>query len=69
MRADRRARDRPLREAAVAENDGRVIVVAAQMPRTMAGIPLTRWDLLAAGAPVRDANDASRRIRMRGRSA
>jgi H+/Cl- antiporter ClcA len=59
--------DHSLREAAdhmVAENVGRVIVVAAQAPHAMVGI-LTRGDLLAAhGRRLREAHDAARHIRV-----
>ncbi len=60
--------DHSLREAAdhmVAENVGRLIVVAAQAPHAMVGI-LTRGDLLAAHARrLREAHDAGRHLRMR----
>jgi len=63
--------DHTLREAAdhmVAENVGRVIVVAAQAPHAMVGI-LTRGDLLAAHARrLREANEAARHLRV-GRRA
>ena len=59
--------DHSLREAAdhmVAENVGRLIVVAAQAPHAMVGI-LTRGDLLAAHARrLREAHDAARHIRV-----
>jgi len=49
----------------VAENVGRVIVVAAQAPHAMVGI-LTRGDLLAAHARrLREANESGRHIRVR----
>ena len=58
-----------LREAAdhmVAENVGRLVVVAADAPGRMVGI-LTRGDLLAAHARrLREKNDAGRHLRLRG---
>jgi CBS domain-containing protein len=58
-----------LREAAdhmVAENVGRLVVVAADAPNRMVGI-LTRGDLLAAHARrLREKNDAGRHLRLRG---
>ncbi|HEY3519548.1 MAG TPA: CBS domain-containing protein, partial [Rhodanobacteraceae bacterium] len=57
-----------LREAAdhmVAENVGRLVVVAQDDPNRMVGI-LTRGDLLAAhGRRLREARDAGRHIRIR----
>ncbi|MGN6520276.1 MAG: chloride channel protein [Dokdonella sp.] len=64
--------DHSLREAAdhmVAQNVGRLIVVAPGAPHAMVGI-LTRGDLLAAHARrLREANEASRHLRMRARKA
>ncbi len=64
--------DHSLREAAdhmVAQNVGRVIVVAAQAPHAMVGI-LTRGDLLAAHARrLREASETARHIRIGRRSA
>jgi CBS domain-containing protein len=58
-----------LREAAdhmVAENVGRLVVVAADAPGRMVGI-LTRGDLRAAHARrLREKNDAGRHLRLRG---
>jgi len=60
--------DHSLREAAdhmVAENVGRLIVVAARAPHGMVGI-LTRGDLLAAHTRrLHEAHDADRHIRVR----
>jgi H+/Cl- antiporter ClcA/CBS domain-containing protein len=64
--------DHSLREAAdhmVAQNVGRVIVVATQVPHAMVGI-LTRGDLLAAHARrLREASETARHIRIGRRSA
>jgi CBS domain-containing protein len=64
--------DHSLREAAdhmVAENVGRVIVVATQAPHGMVGI-LTRGDLLAAHARrLREASETARHIRIGRRRA
>jgi CBS domain-containing protein len=49
----------------VAENVGRLVVVAQEDPNRMVGI-LTRGDLLAAhGRRLKEARDAARHIRIR----